>query len=436
MTRTEARAFALHAVFTGLVALLVATISSSLVAATAADMARRGVAAVADAVAHAVVVPFRMTDFAGAGEGARERILAGMESYMDEGVIERVKLWRVDGDEVVVLFSDEMRIEGVRRPFDADLAARLDAGEVVVLDIPDDPEHQFEYGTPGLVEAFIGFEDATGAPMRLELYLPTEEERIRADLLGALLPIVILGPLALGLATLPLALRLARRLAQREAERRALLHTALAASDRERAQLAARLHDGVIQDLASVGLALDSLGRAGGDADRERTALLDRASSLLETDLADLRSLLSELAPPDFEGSLEAALRDLADDLGSGHVRIRLDLAPSAEIAPESGALLYRVTRELIRNATEHGRPETVTITLRHEEGETVIRVFDDGRGFDVSAPAPEGHFGLALIRQALTDNGGRIRMESGPGGTRAEVRLPVMSTLTAAESS
>lgn len=95
---------------------------------------------------------------------------------------------------------------------------------------------------------------------------------------------------------LPLARRLARRLAERESERRELLHTALAASDRERRRLAARLHDGIIQDLASAGLTLENLGVTSDNRDDDSAATLARLSDLVDAEIAELRVFLTELA--------------------------------------------------------------------------------------------------------------------------------------------
>lgn len=430
MTRSRAagsvrRALLFHSLSTATATIAVVVASVILIGTIATELTRRNVTFVASTVAHAVVAPFRLIDFSATAPEARETALAEIHALIDEGVIVRAKIWRVVGDEVVVVYSDEPRIEGVRRPFDLGLAQRLDDGEVVLFEVPDDDEHRYEFGTPDLLEAFIGFEDAAGAPMRLELYLESSFAKTREGLLRAILPVVIAGPLVLGAATLPLALALARRLGQREAERRELLATALAASDRERMRLAARLHDGIIQNLASVGLTLDAIGADGAGDDTGRIALLSRASDLVESDLAELRSLLTELAPPDFEGSLGDALRDLADDLRTPQTSIALDVHEESDAAPLTAALLYRVARELVRNALEHGTPARVEVRLVSGDDEHVLTITDDGGGFDPEAEAPEGHLGLSLIRQAVIDSGGDMRISSDDDGTGVVVRVP-----------
>lgn len=426
MSRSVRRAFTIHAVSTVLVSLVVAALASLISTAIAVEAARDEASAVARTVALAVVAPLTLLDLSTNSPDVREAALLEIQAFIDGGVIDRAKIWQVDGDEVVVLYSDEPRNEGARRPFDPVLGERLDSGEVVILDVPDDDEHQYEYGEAGLLEAFIGFDDASGQAMRLEIYLPSVADRALSDLLSIVLPVAVLGPLVLGAATLPLALRLARRMDAREAERRALLQTALAASDRERRRLAARLHDGLIQDLASVGLVLDSLEQSV-ERDPDRSAQLTRAINLLDSDVAGLRNVLTELAPPEFQGSLVNAMQDLADDIGRGLVD--LDIHEPTEATPEAAALVYRVARELIRNAIVHGEPSRVRVRLRGDEHYVTLDVIDDGGGFDPSAPAPEGHLGLSLIRQAVVDSSGTFRIMTGTSGTSAHVRIPTTTS-------
>lgn len=417
------RALTIHAAATLVVTLVVAGVSVAVSTLLADDASRRGASAVADTVAHAVAVPLGLVDLAAADTTARTLVLSELQAFIDADVIERAKIWRVEGTEAVVLFSDEPRNEGARWPTDPALSARLDAGEVVVFEVPDDPEHRYEFGAAGQLEAFIGFEDAAGRPMQLELYLPSSAPTIRASMLSVMLPVAVFGPLALAAATVPLSMRLGRRFAARDAERRELLHTALAASDRERDRLAARLHDGVIQNLAVIGLTLERLG--AGRADDE-SAALTRLGDTVDADLADLRALLTEIAPPPFTASLPQALTDLADDLTTERTTIRVHADAAFTAPPAAAALLYRVARELLRNALEHAAPTAVEISVGSRTEHIELRVHDNGRGFDPHHTASDGHLGLALIRHALADRGGRLDIASGPSGTVTAVLLPV----------
>ena len=418
------RALAVHAASTLLVAAAVTIVASILAVVLTTSAARSSAADVAEVVAHAVVEHLETIDGSDAGSETRAVVLAELRPFLEAGVIERAKIWRVEGRQAVVLFSDEPRNEGVRRPFDEELAARLDAGEVVVLEMPDDVEHQHEYGRGELIEAFIGYTDPAGNPMRLELYLASTAAQTLPGVLAATLLPTVLGPLLLGAATLPLALQLARRVERREAERRDLLRAALTASERERRRLAGRLHDGVVQDLASLGLALDHLSNRSAVADPQQAAVLTEATELLDADIAELRRLLTELAPPELDQPLEDALRDLMGELSTPWTGLDLVVTGAIEASPESAALTYRIARELLRNAIEHAQPAQVAVDLRRSGQFLLLTVTDDGTGFDPAAPPPEGHLGLSLVRHAVSDAGGSFELHSGADGTRVSVRI------------
>ncbi len=80
---------------------------------------------------------------------------------------------------------------------------------------------------------------------------------------------------------------------------------------------------------------------------------------------------------------------------------------------------------ELLRNAVAHAGAGRSTVRLGSSGGRTVLRVDDDGRGFDPSVPPPGGHVGLRPVRQAVADADGRIEIRSAPaGGTTVTVEL------------
>lgn len=423
--RPARRAVLVHTFSTALVTVVVAVAALAVSTTAALHATRANAAAIADTVAHTVAAPLALTDITSNASETRAAILTELQPFIDAGVIDRAKIWHVDGDEVVVLFSDEPRNEGVRRPFDPDLAARLDAGEVVVLDVPDDAEHRHEFGRPGILEAFIGFEDALGEPIRLELYLPAPEQSALSGMLAAMLPVAVVGPLVLGGATLPLSARLARRVQRSERDRQELIHTALAASDRERQRLAARLHDGILPDLASVGLTLENFSVSRADESPSDAAALARLGDRVDAEIDEIRALLTELTPPAFDGSLAESLKELVNELVKEGTRIDLHVDDAVAPGPDAAALVYQVARELIRNALDHAQPTIVRVHVGNADGRVTLEVTDDGNGFDTAHPPPDGHLGLRLIRLAVTLNGGDIAIDSSFHGTEARAAVP-----------
>jgi signal transduction histidine kinase len=77
-------------------------------------------------------------------------------------------------------------------------------------------------------------------------------------------------------------------------------------------------------------------------------------------------------------------------------------------------------------NALKHAQPRDVWISVREEAEDIVLTLRDNGVGFDTGAPGPEGHFGMAMMRERAQVGGGRFAVESAPGaGTTIAVRFP-----------
>ena len=64
-------------------------------------------------------------------------------------------------------------------------------------------------------------------------------------------------------------------------------------------------------------------------------------------------------------------------------------------------------------NAIKHAQPRDVWIAVREEDEDIVLSLKDNGVGFDTEAPGPEGHFGMAMMRERAQVGGGRFEVES-----------------------
>ena len=88
--------------------------------------------------------------------------------------------------------------------------------------------------------------------------------------------------------------------------------------------------------------------------------------------------------------------------------------------------LVFHIAREGVMNAMKHAQPRDVWIGVREENADIVLSLGDNGVGFDTDAPGPEGHFGMAMMRERAQVGGGRFEVESTPGqGTTITVRFP-----------
>jgi two-component system, NarL family, sensor kinase len=215
------------------------------------------------------------------------------------------------------------------------------------------------------------------------------------------------------------------RVAELLGARRRLLAEALSAEARERRTLAESLHDEAIgtlvaarQDLAAV---------AGGG--REHDPAVERADAAVRSTIATLREAVLRLHPSvREEAGFDQALRSLgAHAARRGRFELELDVRDGFGHAHE--ALLLGAARELLANAAEHAHAANVSLRVFEDGHELVLRVSDDGAGFDERLARDRlatGHIGLASQRARVESVGGRLAVRSTPGrGTTVEVRVP-----------
>jgi two-component system, NarL family, sensor kinase len=352
------------------------------------------------------------------------------------GPVVRVKLWSRDGR---VLYSDAPRLIGQQYALGEDERELFETGgaDAEVSDLSE-PENRYERPQGKLLEAYTTIRAPNGKQVLFELYERYDAVSANASrLLRAFAPPLLGGLLVLLLLQVPLAWALARRLRREHAQREALLSSAVEASGRERRQIAADLHDGVVQDLAGVAFGLAPLADAAerrGDA-TEAEALRD-AGGRLRQGVRDLRTLLVEIHPPNLASAgLDAALSDLLSPLAAAGVETRLEVDPHAlptgrDADGPALALIYRVAREAVRNAREHGHAKRVSIALTcGAPGVARLVVADDGRGFAAAErerAEAAGHVGLRLLEELAAQAGGTLAVVSSPGaGTTVTLEVP-----------
>ncbi|GAA1042086.1 sensor histidine kinase [Virgisporangium ochraceum] len=192
----------------------------------------------------------------------------------------------------------------------------------------------------------------------------------------------------------------------------------------ERERLAHDVHDTLAQGFASVLLLLQAAETAS-DLDAARHHIC-RAQTTARENLAEARALIADLAPPALHGgSLPDALAQLVERL-SGDLDVRPELTvvgrPRVLLA-DHDVVLLRVAQEALANVRRHAGASCVDVSLRYEEEAVVLRVADDGRGFDPSTVV--GGFGLPGMRSRVEQVGGAFSVTPGaPAGTVVEARL------------
>ncbi|MBA3347643.1 MAG: PspC domain-containing protein [Actinobacteria bacterium] len=210
----------------------------------------------------------------------------------------------------------------------------------------------------------------------------------------AIMLVLVLGPWAWRLA------------AERDAERTARIRS------EERSEMAARVHDSVLQTLALV-------QREAGDP--KRVAALARRQE---------RELRSWLYPdPHTTGDgLAAAIDRAAAAVEELHgVPVELVRTGDAPLDDRVEALVL-AAREAMANAARHSGADEVSAFVDAGDDEIAIFVRDRGRGFDPAAVPPGAHGIAESIRSRMARAGGSATLTSSGEGTEVELRLPRQS--------
>src|SRR5205807_9377979 len=161
----------------------------------------------------------------------------------------------------------------------------------------------------------------------------------------SLAPALIVALIVLELVLVPLAWSMARRLRDRQRDRAALLRRAVASSELERRRIAADLHDGPLQRLAS--LAFDLSAEADLQPAGAPAAALRAGADQTRDTIRELRTLLVDIYPPALrEEGLPGAIDDLAAALIADGVSVTVDIAPTLDLPEDTEALFFRIAQE------------------------------------------------------------------------------------------
>jgi signal transduction histidine kinase len=187
----------------------------------------------------------------------------------------------------------------------------------------------------------------------------------------------------------------------------------------ERRRLARDLHDGLAQELAF----LASHAQASEPVRAEPDWLVQLVAGA-ERALAESRRAIAALVADD-SPSLEADLTRTAVEIaGRTGASVDLDVAPS-DVDATQQEMLVRIVREAVTNAIRHGHAERISVQLT-DGLHPVLRVRDDGAGFDIDRPVDGGGFGLVSMRERAGSLGASLVVRSAPGaGTTVEVIWP-----------
>lgn len=194
------------------------------------------------------------------------------------------------------------------------------------------------------------------------------------------------------------------------------------AREAERRSIARELHDDLAQLTTAARMEAKGLehraaqGRvAPGDVDylQELLGSLDLSS----------RRIVSNLREAPEDASLASRLERLCTLLERGASVRCVRRFASIDVSPEQGEVIYRVVQEALTNALKHASATSVEVSFDEQDGQLVVRVADDGKGFEVASR--KTGFGLLGMHERVETVGGVLEVESGRAGSTITARVP-----------
>ena len=249
---------------------------------------------------------------------------------------------------------------------------------------------------------------------------PTDVGRIRLAIGGLLVfgalvaflstnrPLGLSAPFAVAAVLLgvtviagPWVMRLARQVTEERRER---------IRSEERAEMAAHLHDSVLQTLALI----------------QRTEDPGEMVALARGQERELRTWLYGKTPVGGADSLSAAFDTVAAEVERTH-RTRVEVVMVGDCPLDDGVFaLVHASREAMVNAARHSGARGVSVYVEVEDDQVTAFVRDQGVGFSRSSIPPDRHGIAESIERRMERNGGVAVIESQPGqGTEVALRIP-----------
>ena len=206
----------------------------------------------------------------------------------------------------------------------------------------------------------------------------------------------------------------------------------------ERLRLARDLHDGVLQTLTGAALQLQTARRLMTVDARAAEDRLSQVQRIIAAGQNDLRFFIHQLGPR--RGNEAGGAVDLKGRVGELADRVRRQWGVPVSVATEPEHLkvpdqlvndVFLLIHEALVNAARHAKASSLQLALLREPQQLSIAVADDGQGFPF-----QGRFtledlardqrGPRTLRERVTALGGSMVLETGPGGSRVRLVVPL----------
>ncbi|MBI5590131.1 MAG: PhnD/SsuA/transferrin family substrate-binding protein [Deltaproteobacteria bacterium] len=214
-----------------------------------------------------------------------------------------------------------------------------------------------------------------------------------------------------------------------------LSHLLIQAQEKERHLISCELHDSIAQNLSVLKINFDMVYHDPSMISPALRKKLTASSSLLFQIIKDVRNLAYDLRLPGLEEmGLVKALEIYCEEVSeNGGIKVDFQ-SPGMSVMDLDGNMgihIYRLIQEGLNNVRKHAEADHATIILLGSSPNLILRIEDNGRGFDVKAQellsASTKRMGICSMQERVNLLYGKMAIQSQPmKGTKIFIKIPL----------
>lgn len=185
----------------------------------------------------------------------------------------------------------------------------------------------------------------------------------------------------------------------------------------ERERIGMDLHDGIIQSLYGIGLSMENARLNLTQGTGEALEMVENSLGALQSAIADIRAYILDLRPRQLRHeNLFEGMRSLIREFRANTmVDVELEGQPKdvQGMAREQVDALFHIFQEAISNTAKHAKATQVSVRIWRRDGRVMLRISDNGQGFDITKPDRRIGQGLANMRARAEGAGGGMEIVS-----------------------
>lgn len=200
--------------------------------------------------------------------------------------------------------------------------------------------------------------------------------------------------------------------------------------EKERAELAKKIHDEFAQKFVAINMNAEMIKRKINGDNAELHKLINNQIGMAHEVIKASRKLFNLLYPTMLEdlGLIDTLRSCCEEQMRSCDITLVLNTNIEEEKLPkEINLALFRIFQEALNNVMLFAKASRVVANINIEEGSIVMEIEDNGIGFDAAAVNTKEHHGLLVMRERAYAINGKFRVDSVPGeGTTVQVKIPL----------